>query len=123
MGRRDRDERPSIDVVGAEGSITSVQHVTTRPPGGPRRGLRGLLVGAVVVGLLLAGLTLGDDTDGGPTEGQALAGDEEPTTTTTRRRTTTTRPRSSTTTSTVPPGPVLAGQPVGGWLLVGNQSG
>jgi hypothetical protein len=125
--RRQPDERPPIEVVGVEPGLTSLQHVSTGGPGGPRRhGTRGLVLGAVVVGMLLIGLALGDDDDDdSPTASQALAEDAEDTTSTTRRRTTTTstRPRATTTEATLQVGPVFAGQQVSGWLLSGNQSG
>ena len=122
MGRTD-DERPAIEIVGADPPITSVQHVSTRGPGGPRRrGIQVLLVAGAVVGLLVAGLALGgDDEDPPPSDEQAEA-DEK--TTTTRPRSTTTRLTTTTaSTTTTTTGPLFAGQPLGGWLLSGNVSG
>ena len=121
MGRRDDEQLPPVEVVGVGSEITSVQHVSTGAPGGPkgRRGL-GLIIVVVVVGLLIAGAMLGDD-DEAPAAGER----EEETTSSTRRTTTTTRRRPSTTTTTAPPaaGPLFAGHDVRGWLLSGGQGG
>jgi hypothetical protein len=118
MGRRDGEQLPPVEVLGAAGRISSLQEVSTRGPDGPRgrRGL-GLIVGAGVVGLLVAGLLLGDD------EVPAASEREEETTTTTRSRPTTTRPRPTSTTTTTLPGPLFAGHVVRGWLLSGNANG
>ena len=122
MGRTD-DERPAIEIVGADPPTTSLQHVSTRGPGGPRRrGIRVLLVAASVVGLLIVGLALGGDDDGPPAPDEQAGADEE--TTTTRPRSTTTRPTTTTaSTTTTTTGPLFAGQPLSGWLLSGNVSG
>ena len=122
MGRAD-DERPAIEIVGADPPITSVQHVSTRGPGGPRRrGIRVLLVAGAVVGLLVAGLALGGDDEDTPASDEQAEADAK--TTTTRPRSTTTRPTSTTaSTTTTTTGPLFAGQPLDGWLLSGNVSG
>ena len=119
MGRREDEELPPIEVLGAEPQISSLQEVSTRGPDGQRgrRGL-GLIVGAIALGLLVAGLMLGDDD-----EAPAASEREEDTTTTTRSRPTTTRPRPTSSTTTTLPGPLFAGHPVRGWLLSGSTSG
>ena len=124
MGRRDPDERPPIEVVGAERGTGSLQHVSTGPSRPRRPGGSGVVAAGVAIGLLLvAGLALGGD-DGSPAdpardegEGRSLA--EDPTTTR-RPGSTTTRPRPTTT--TIPVGPVF-GRPLGGWLLTADGSG
>jgi hypothetical protein len=117
VGRGRPDERPEIEVLGADRGLVSTETVTT---GGPRpgRARRFGLVGLAVLGLLVAGQALDDGdrpSDGEPSDG-ALAEDRpgEPASTTSRPRGTTTLP---TTTTTLPAGPPLGG-PVEGTLLV-----
>jgi hypothetical protein len=120
MGRRDDEQLPPVEVVGVGSEITSVQHVSTGGPGGPRGRRRlGLIVALVVVGLLVAGAMLGGD------DGEPVAGEREEETTTTRRSRTTTTSRPTTTTTTTPPvtAPLFAGFDVRGWLLSGGQGG
>jgi hypothetical protein len=122
MGRRDEEDLPAVEVLGAEGPVSSLQTVSTRGPDGPRRGrVLGLIVGAVVVSLLVGGVLLGGDDDV-PEESAA-----KEQTTTTRPRTTTTRSRSTTTsittTTTAAPVPLFAGQVLRGWLLSGSADG
>lgn len=109
MGRRDHDDRPSIEVWGApepaDDAPTRVEVTPRRPPW---RTIGVLALVAVVLGALLM-------LDGpGPSGDDATdeAAEERTTTTRTRQTTSSTTPSSSTTTSTLPPGPVL-GRTVG----------
>jgi hypothetical protein len=119
MGRRDDEQLPPVELVGVGSELTSVQHVSTVAPGGPRGRRRlGLIIAIVVVGLLAAGAMLGDDDE------EPATGEREEETTTTRRRTTTTsRPTTTTTTTTPAPAPLFAGHHVEGWLLSGGPNG
>jgi hypothetical protein len=123
VGRRDRDDRPPIEIVGGEPAITSVQQVSTGRSGSPRKRFGGLVAAVAVLAVLAAGVAFGGDGDGEPATG-APAEEQDEETTTSRRRTTTTRPRGPTTTTTVAPlGPLFAGQGLRGWLLSGNPEG
>src|SRR3546814_3908093 len=102
--RRERDERPPIDVVGAEPGGDSLTTIAVGPSG-PSRSKAPYVV-ALAVASLVGGLVLGG---GGDEDDTAAA--EDATTTTERERpersTSTTRRRRPTATSTsitVPPG-------------------
>ena len=127
MGRREEDERPPIEIFGADPGVSSSQHVAMGPRGPRRTRARLLAVVALVVAVLLGGLALGGSDDDEPER----AADDEPrdnqdhielgkrTITTTARGSTTTRP--TTTTTTAPLGPVF-GEPVEGALLLYSGS-
>gem|GEM_PF-4808035 len=113
MGRRDRDDRPPIELWGVPERSAEAETRVRVAPG--RRPWRSLAVVALLGVAVAAVLTLdgGDAPQGGRTGKAAEREDPD------EGRTTTTRPRStttSTTTSTLPPGPVL-GHPVGATVV------
>lgn len=128
MGRRDRDERPPVELWSPVDEPAQVERVEL---GGARsRGRRGGAVAlAAVAALFAAGLL----TQGGEEPEAAPSAQEErdnsprdelkpdaagrPVTSTTVRRSTTT----STTTTTIPPGPVLGALTGGSTLLLADQ--
>jgi hypothetical protein len=124
MGRRDADERPPIEILGADPGIGSTQQVAL----GPRRPKVGRRRALAIVALLLAVL-VGSVVLGGTGDQQERAADDEPRdnqdhielgkrqTTSTELSTTTTRA----TTTTGSSGP-LFGEPIDGVLLI-HRSG
>lgn len=123
MGRRDRDERPPVELWAPLDEPAPVERIELG--GGRGRGRRG---GAVALGAVVALFTVGLLTQGDEEPDAASAAQEErdnssrdelkpdvagrPVTSTTSRRSTTTS-----TTTTVPPGPVF-GEPTGGSILL-----
>jgi hypothetical protein len=124
MGRRDRDERPPVELWSAPAEpAPEVQRVALAPP--RRGGRRGAVVAAIVLGLL----GLGALTSGGEDDPEAVTDVEQerdnsarnelkPEPATAKRTTTTTRP---TTTTTIAPGAVL-GAPVGADVVLAGTN-
>jgi len=111
MGRRHRDERPPVELWGAEaGAEGEVQRVEVAP-GGPRWVP---VVASLVVVLLVASALLSYGDDGAGDGERAAEEDEEP-----GASSSTTRRSSTSTTTTLPPVPgvPVLGQPVGASLL------
>ena len=116
MGGREPDERPPIEILGADPGVSSTEHVALGPrrPGRPKGWL--LAVGALVLAALVASVALGGTDDDEPER----AADDEPRDNADhvelggRQTTSSTRP---TTTTTLPLGPVF-GEPVDGVLLM-----
>ena len=121
MGRREPDERPPIEVLGADLGVSSTQQVAVGPRRKPGRRHRSLAIAGVVGVLLVGGFAIGGSDDGDGDEDRVIEDERDnrarddlasPLTSTTVRRSTTT---SSTT--TVPAGPPL-GRPVEGALVL-----
>jgi hypothetical protein len=111
MGRRDRDERPPVELWGAEpGAQRELQRVEVAP-----RAPRWLLAVAVLLGVLLIGNAVLAGGDGGAGDGEHAAEEDEGSS----APSSTTRRPSGATTTTLPPvqGVPISGQPVGASLL------
>jgi hypothetical protein len=119
MGRREIDERPPIEILGADRGTGTTQQVAIGPRRSIRHRGRSLGIALGVVALLLVGLTIGGEGDEPERssstkkeerDNQERVGLDKPTTSTSQRPTTTT--------TTAPAlGPIF-GEPIEGTLLI-----
>jgi hypothetical protein len=73
LGRRDSDERPPVEILGADPGVSSTQQVAMGPPRKPGRRRRSLAVAVLVGALVVGGIAL---SSGGDDEPEHPADDE-----------------------------------------------
>ena len=127
MGSREPDERPPIEILGADLGVSSTQQVAMGPRRKPGRRHRSLAIAGVVGVLLVGGFAIGGSDDGDGDADRVIEDERDnrarddlasPLTSTTVGRTTTTGASATTTTTTLAPLGPLFGDPIEGVLLV-----